>query len=239
MAQYLRKRFLVTLIYDYSDRARLYPGATIMPAMPHALIDTSGMTSVQDYMAEHKNLRRKMNIFRNKGGTSEVISGVLGQDDIASVKDCFLATAEKSVVYLPYQDIYLNAALRTSRTPLKGVYYFVTRLNGEFLGYQAAIKTGTCLNALHGAFDRERKTTHHAYDLIFAQMVEFALDNGLTTVDFGSVINTTKQRAVNRVVDMSYFLFSSNAVAQRLLARLLRGTKMQGEEQLRFRTGTG
>ena len=94
--------------------------------------------------------------------------------------------------YLPYQDLYLEAAVNTSETNIETVHYFIATLNGDFLGYQAAIQTGSNLNALHGAFNRNLKTTYHAYDILFVKMTKFAIENGLKTIDFGAVINLTK-----------------------------------------------
>jgi len=234
MADFLKKNYLLTLIYDYSEKDYLYPDSTRLPAPPHALIDISHMISVQDYIKEHKNIKHKMNIFINNGGTFEIIDNVLNKETIDSLRKCFISTSEKSLFYLPYQDIYLNSALKTSGTQLDKVYYFIAKLNGDFLGYQAALKTGSCLNALHGAFDRERKTTYHAYEILFVKMVEFAIENGLKSIDFGSVINTSKKRMVNKSLDMSYYLFSKYAFLQRVMTKLLKISKIQGKGQMQF-----
>ena len=231
---YLNRKCMSFMVYDYAANSSLYENATVYPSPPHALIDTSQMLSVEDYLSLHKNIKKKMNIFQKNGGTFEIIEHRLGQNDLDSVKKCFLMTAEKSLFYLPYQDLYLQSALRTSAKPLEQIYYFIARLNGEFLGYQAAIKTGKCLNALHGAFDRERKTTFHAYDLLFAQMTEFAINNGLNSIDFGSVINTTKQRAVNRIIDLSYYIFSNSRIFRAVLNNMLKSSKMLSYDQLKF-----
>jgi hypothetical protein len=175
-----------------------------------------------------------MNIFRNNGGEFEIACDVLDEELIASVRKCFISTAEKSIFYLPYQDLYLNSALITSQTKIDNVYYFIMKLNGEFLGYQAAIKTGTCLNALHGAFDRERKTTFHAYDILFVEMTKFAIENGLKTIDFGAVLNITKQRMVNNTIPMSYFVMSKFSFSQKFFCRYMELTKIQGDKQMRF-----
>lgn len=238
MVQDLRQRCMAVVIYDYDHHANHHTGASVLPSMPHALIDTSGMTAIQDYLSQHKNMKRKMNIFRNNGGTFEVVRNRMDPNDLGSVRRCFVATAEQSTTYLPYQDLYLSAALKTSGTHLDNVYYFVARLNGEFLGYQAALTTGTCLNALHGAFDRDRKTTYHAYDLLFIQMVEFAIAHGLKSIDFGSINNTTKQRAINKSIAMSDFVYSKYPAGQWLVNELLRRSKVQGEDQLRYRAQT-
>jgi hypothetical protein len=234
IAQYLKKNFLSVTIYDYADKAQLYPDSVIFPAPPHALIDTAKMNGIDDYLSLHKNIKQKMRIFKNNGGTFEIVNRHMPPDLLASMKKCFVSTAENSLFYLPYQDLYLNAAIRTSSTPIDQAVYFVARLNGEFLGYQAAIMTGSCLNALHGAFDRDLKTTYHAYDLLFAQMTEFAINHQLTQIDFGSVINITKQRAVNKIIDLSYYQLSKSSFFQFVIGKLFRASKMNGKEQLQF-----
>ena len=235
MMAYLKENSLLTIINDYSDQYKLYEKASILPALPHALIETSAMTSVGDYTKQYKNIKRKMRVFKNKGGEYICVNSQLSEEQTSSLKKCFLATAEKSAFYLPYQDLYLSAAQKTSRTPIEKVYYFVATLNGEFLGYQAAVQTGSNLNALHGAFNRNLKTTYHAYDILFVKMTEFAIENGLKTIDFGAVLNLTKQKMLNKSIDMSYFLFSKYGAIQWLFKNLLKLTKIQGKEQMRFR----
>jgi hypothetical protein len=234
IALFLKTNSFLTIINDYSDKTYLYPNATILPSLPHAIIDISQMTSIDEYICNFKSIKRKINIFRNNGGKFELAHNVLHDKDIASVRKCFISTAEKSIFYLPYQDLYLNSALILSGTQIENVYYFIMRLNGEFLGYQAAVKTGTCLNALHGAFNRELKTTYHAYDILFVEMTKFAIENGLKTIDFGAVLNVTKQRMVNNTIPMSYFMLSKSTFVQWVFYRLLKLTKIQGDKQMRF-----
>lgn len=235
MANYLKSITLLTIINDYSENSKLYPQASVLPALPHALIDTSHMNEIQDYIIEHKNIKRKANSFRNKGGKFDIVSNNLSDEQLSSLKKCFISTAENSIFYLPYQDLYLNSAINTSKTKLNEVYYFIAYMNGEFLGYQAAIKTGKKLNALHGAFDRTRKTNFHAYDLLFFHMTEFAINNGLTLIDFGAVLNTTKQRMINKSIKMSYYLLSKYSIIQWLLNNMLKLTKIQGKDQMKYR----
>ena len=233
---FLKKNSLLTIITDYTENAGLYDGASILPALPHALIDCSGMTSIEDYLQDFKNIKRKLKVFKNKGGEYIRVEQKLDNEQLASLKRCFISTSENSVFYLPYQDLYLNAAMTTSSTSIENVHYFIAMMEGEFLGYQAAIKTGKYLNALHGAFDRDRQTTHHAYDILYVKMTEFALENGLKTCDFGAVLNYTKQKMVNKTIDMSYFLLGKNAMVQQIFSWFLQTTKIQSNKQLKFKT---
>jgi hypothetical protein len=233
--RFLKKHSILTIITDYTENSSLYYGASILPALPHALIDCSGMTSIQDYLQDFKNIKRKLKVFKNKGGEYIRVEQKLDNGQLEFLKKCFISTAEKSVFYLPYQDLYLNAAMTTSSTNIENVHYFIATLDGEFLGYQAALKTGKYLNALHGAFDRDRQTTYHAYDILYVKMTEFALENGLKICDFGAVINFTKQKMVNKTIDMSYFLLGKFAVIQKIFSWFLKLTKIQGDKQLRFK----
>jgi hypothetical protein len=235
MVHQLSRKTLVCIITDYTSNISLYDKATPLPALPHALIDTSGMTSIADYTANFKNIHKKLKVFTRKGGEYVMVENKLDSEFITALKNCFIATSEKSIFYLPYQDLYLKSALHTSGTYLGNVYYFVAMMNGHFIGYQAAIKTGKHLNALHGAFDRNLKTTQHAYDILFAKMTEFAIKNGLEIIDFGAVLNRTKQRMVNRTLEMSYYLMSRNRIIQWFFGLLLKHTRIQGSEQLKFR----
>ena len=107
-------------------------------------------------------------------------------------------------------------------------------LKGEFVGYQAAVKTGKHFSGLHGAFDRQRATTYHAYSILFVKMVEFAVEHELKMIDFGVVLNETKKRMVNKTNQLSYFLLSKSALFKWILVRMHHFTRMQGQEQVQY-----
>jgi len=71
-------------------------------------------------------------------------------------------------------------------------------------------------------------------DILFVKLTEFAIANKLKSIDFGSVINVTKQRMVNKTKNMSYFLFSKYLIVQKIFNIFLRMTKIQGKEQMKF-----
>ena len=235
MARFLESRGNAIVIMDYSNNGALYPQATTLPCLPHALIDTSQMSRIEDFTGIHKNIRRKMRKFSNKGGTYQIKQRTFPKEYLSELEKCFISTADKSVFYLPYQDLYLESAKTTGLKDIPEVYYFIARLNGEFIGYQAAIKTGKYLNGLHGAFDRERSSNYHAYDLLFVKMAEFAIEHGLHAIDLGVVLNETKAKMVNKTIEMSYYLMSKSALLKWFLGRIFRVTRMQSEEQMKFR----
>ena len=238
MLNYLKENSILTIVNDYTINRSLHESASELPALPHALIDTSEMTSLEDYTGNYKNIKRKIRAFKAKHGMYMRIDRQLNKEQLPLLKKCFISTSEKSVMYLPYQELYLNAALVTSSTSLNNVYYFVATLDDEFMGYQAALITGEYLNALHGAFDRNRKSNYHAYDILYVKMAEFALENGLKAVDVGPVVNYTKEKMANKLIDMSYFIYSKYSVIQKIFGQFLKYTKIQGAEQMKFRQGT-
>ena len=101
MIAYLKEHSILTIINDYTENIALYKKASILPALPHALIETTSMITIGDYMSDHKNIKRKMRVFKNKGGEYIRISSQLNEDQISSLKKCFSSTAEKSAFYLP------------------------------------------------------------------------------------------------------------------------------------------
>jgi len=234
MVSYLKKRNLLTVIYDHSENADQFESATVFPALPQALIDCSTFGTIEDYTQRYKNLKRKIRKFNNKQGLYAKVDHQLSEAQLTSLKNCFQATIDKSVIYLPYQDLYLNAALTTGRTKLEHIFYFVATIEGEFIGYQTALVTGKYLNALHGAFDRTRKTTYHAYDIMFVKMAEFAIERGLTFVDFGGVANFTKEKMANTLRSTSYFIYSKYSIVQKTFNFFFKFTTIQGEDQLKF-----
>lgn len=234
MIKYLKEKKILTVIYDYKCNTHHYHNPSVLPALPHAIINTTSMKSINDYLDSFKNIKRKIRVFERKGGKFFLIRNNLNDEQLIGLKNCFISTSQKSVFYLPYQSLYLNSALTTSKTSIENVYYFVAYINNEFIGYQAALKTGTNLKALHGAFDRNQKTNYHAYDILFVKMVEFAIDNGITKIDYGAVLNYTKQKMINESVGMSYFLLSKYSIIQWFFTNLLKITNIQSNKQLKF-----
>ena len=233
--EFLQKNFFTTIVTDFSANRDIYNTGSELPSLPWAVINCKGMNTIEDYTRDYKNIKRKLIVFRKKGGEYHLHPERLNDEQLLSLKRCFISTADNSAFYLPYQELYLKVAVTTAGTVLKDVYYFTATLNGEFIGYQAALKTGKYLNALHGAFDRNRKSNFHAYDILFVKMTEFAIQHGLELVDFGLVLNYTKQKMVNQTKPMSYFILSKSKFVNRIFTGFLKMTKIQSKEQHKFR----
>lgn len=95
------KNGMLTIITDYTNNASLFQNSSILPALPHALIDCSEMSSLEDYLGNYKNIKRKIKTFRNKGGEYLRVEGKLSEQQLLALRRCFISTAENSVFYLP------------------------------------------------------------------------------------------------------------------------------------------
>jgi len=66
-------------------------------------------------------------------------------------------------------------------------------------------------------------------------MTEFALENNLLIVDFGAVVNHTKQKMMNKSNDISYFILSKHYIIQKVFSAFLKLTNIQSKKQMKFR----
>ncbi|NND08519.1 MAG: hypothetical protein HKN87_19235 [Saprospiraceae bacterium] len=123
MINFLKKDQILTIINDYDYNQSRYDQSCHLPALPHAIVDCSSLNSIEDYIKMYKNMKRKIRVFKKKGGEFSRIECQLSSEQIAGLQRCFLSTAEKSVCHLPYQDLYLKAALISSGTQIEQVHY--------------------------------------------------------------------------------------------------------------------
>ena len=56
----LRKKFLLLIIHDLADNAPLHPASIVMPYPDEGIIDTRGYTTINDYLANHHNLKKNL-----------------------------------------------------------------------------------------------------------------------------------------------------------------------------------
>jgi len=71
------------------------------------------------------------------------------------------------------------------------------------------------------------------------RMVEFAIEHGLESVDFGSILNTTKQRMNEQGREHELLPPEQETPLLRaFFGGLMRLSKAQGQEQMQFRSGS-
>ena len=234
MLNHLVQQSYGVILTDSQDpSARLSDGREF-PYVSDGVIDLSAIASAEDYIAQHRNIKRKIKGFINKGGTIETQHGPLDTPAIAAVSRCIDATAAKSLIYSPFQDIFPQAVRETCRLDSTNLVHFIARMRGEFLGYHTFLKTGDGLRMLHGAFDRTRDTTFHAYENLIIETVRYATARKLAKVYFGPIMNETKRRMMNTSRKSVMFFYSDKPVIKTLIPLLLPYSRFQRRELLAF-----
>jgi hypothetical protein len=234
MIDYMRRRARLFVVIDEHAHGAFHQAARAFPYVNDGAIDVSRMHGVQDYLAEHRNIKRKIQEFRSKGGAIDVCTGPLDAGLSQKVRACLEATARRSLIRSPFQDTFVDCAVATGRCDSPRTVHFIARLQGEFVGYHSFLQTGDGLRMMHGAFDRERPTTHHAYENIIIDTVRHAIESGLKSVCFGPVMNETKRRMMNRFEEVDLYFYAKGSLAQMVFARVLPHTRLQSEELLVF-----
>jgi Acetyltransferase (GNAT) domain len=234
MISHLRSNCYGVMITDRLANAHLHTGCAAFPYVSDGIVDVTCMHDVQDYVGAHRNIKRKIKAFTNKGGRIDVVRGPLDDSLVDTVRRCISATADTSIIRSPFQDTFLDAASETCRCTSEDVVHFIAAMNGEVLGYHSFIRAGTGLRMMHGAFDRTRRTTHHCYENLIIATVDWALKEGLDAVHFGPILNETKRRMMNRSEAAALYFHSDNLLIRGLVPLAFRFSRMQSRQLLAF-----
>ncbi len=214
---FLTSRYLLGCLIDAADKESPRPAATI-PHLDYGVIDLRTAPSPDYFLARHGNLGRKLRKFRNRGGTLEVIEGALPQSDREKIWG-WLETLTPAV-YTPFQDLYPAMACRALGEPA-GTVHFISRLQGELVGYQSFVHRGAALSCLSGVFDRSRTTTYHAYEALILESVRYAAAHGLKCLEYGPIVNPTKAKLMTHSVRAELRYYTRSALLRRSLGWVL------------------
>lgn len=230
----LRKKFLLLIIHDLAGNASLHPASIVMPYPDEGIIDTRGYTTINDYLADHHNLKKKLKEYQNIGGRVDIIEGRLDELVVKKIKECVISTGERSVFKLPYQNDYPDMCAGSAIIDKRNVIHFLCRSDEEFYGYHSFIVFKNQIRCLNGAFNRNLTTTHHAYENMIYCVVEYALTNEIQTIYFGPTLNETKKRMMNKFLPTQLYLSSKMPLLLKLFVPLLRRSRLNARELLEF-----
>jgi hypothetical protein len=124
--------------------------------------------------------------------------------------------------------------MKSASLEKNNVVHFVCRTSTDFLGYHSFMDFGSHLRCLNGAFNRELKTTHHAYENMILKVVEYSEEKGIKRIHFGPVLNETKRRMMHEFKPTNIHFSSSNALLNSVFPLVLRNSKMMNKSILRF-----
>ncbi len=164
------------------------------PLMDWGIMPIAAPTLLDEYFAQHSHLQRKLNKFRNKGGTVATIRGPLPVALHAPFAHCLDQAEKNSMGRIPHQDNYINMARQAWCLDSPQVVHFVAYLGATVVGYHSFAITGKQLCCLSGGFDRTLSTTYHAYENLIVESLRFCLTEGFMRIDYGPIINQTKAK---------------------------------------------
>lgn len=230
----LRKRFLLLFIHDLASNASLHPTSGVMPYTDESIIDTRGYTTIDDYLTEHHNLKKKLKDYQKIGGRVEVLEGILDEHIVKKIKECVISTGEKSVFKLPYQDDYPDMCIGSATIDNRNIIHFLCRSDEEFYGYHSFMVFKNQIRCLNGAFNRNLVTTHHAYENMIYSVVAYAIERKIHIVYFGPTLNETKKRMMNRFIPTKLYVSSKVPLLLKLFIPVLKRSRLNARELLEF-----
>ena len=220
---FLRRSYLMGAILESDDPATGGVYASF-PFCDYGVVDLRGKHSVNDLYLDSKNLKRKVSKFRNKGGEIEVIYGKLSQELCDAAIRCM--NSLKPLILTPFQDNYNNMVLRASAHANDRILHFVARMEDECIGYHSFAWSGNSLYCLSGAFDRTRHSNYHAYENLILASADFCLEQGLSMIHYGPVMNATKAKMMSHFVPVEQRFFARFDQAQQLVRWFMAKTKL-------------
>jgi hypothetical protein len=230
----LRKKFHLLFIHDLASNAFLHPTSVVMPYPDESIIDTRGYTTIDDYFAEHHNLKKKLKEYQKIGGRVEIVEGSLAKHFVEKIKECVISSGERSVFKLPYQNDYPDMCKGSATIDNHNLIHFLCRSDDEFYGYHSFIVFKNQIRCLNGAFNRNLPTTHHAYENMIYGVVAYAIENKIQTVYFGPTLNETKKRMMNRFLPTQLYISSNVPLFLKLFVPILRRSRLNAKELLEF-----
>ena len=230
----LRKKVLLLIIHDLAGNASLHPASIVMPYTDEGIIDTRRYTTINDYLADHHNLKKKLKEYQKIGGRVDIIKGRLDEPVVKKIKECVISTGERSVFKLPYQNDYPDMCAGSATIDNPNVIHFLCRSDEEFYGYHSFIVFKNQIRCLNGAFNRNLATTYHAYENMIYSVVEYAVENEILTVYFGPTLNETKKRMMNNFFPTQLYISSKMPLLLKLFVPLLRRSRLNARELMEF-----
>ncbi len=189
--------------------------------LPMVHVDVSGYSSLDDYIAglskkRRRNCRTERERFASAGATIEFVEGPFDGEIADEMLGCLAASAERSTLTVPYNDVLTHAdAFRAQQQ-----FGLVARLDGKMIGFMSFIESGGVLMQAHGGLDYVRSTEVQAYHNLIYAAIGLAIERGCNRLSMGPLNNETKRRAGTDLLPMAACLWNKNPV-DALVARQL------------------
>jgi hypothetical protein len=207
------------------------PGAIEIPGIDAGFIEVDQFTSVDEYVKLRKNLRKKMNAFRNKGGTVDITHGALSQQEREAIESLYDTMQHRALV--PYQDIFARLVGNVATIDDPNMVHIVTRLNSDIVGYHSFYVGGRTLHCLSGGFDRTLKSTYHAYENLIIESVRYCLEHGLSLINYGPALNETKIKLMTSFQTFNIHIYPRYRLMRWPFAKLLNRSVFNTSDEIK------
>jgi len=234
LLQLIKKQFFFLFIHDLAANAGLHDGSVKLQYPDNGIIETKGLKSIQDYLSLHKNLKKKIRHYSKNGGRVDIVSGRLSKQLQLKVKDSVLSTSRLSLFKLPFQENYANMCISSADIDNNRIVHFICRSDKEFYGYHTFMQFENQMYCMNGAFNRNLPTTHHAYENMIYSTVEYGVEQGISSIHYGPVLNETKKRMMEQFIPTQLYIYSFIPGVVKTLSPFLKRSRLQNTKLLEY-----
>ncbi len=215
MLQYLkdeREADMVTIV-DTSSSGSEYEraGFGAFPCSSEAWFDATSYTEISEYLAAHRSLRK--NLSRRKSRiTTEVRRGALSTEEQEQLQRCVACSVEYSRVANPCQEFFERHIFDTEVVTSDKYVHILVRVDGVIAGFHIFQVSGSSLGGVLGGFNREYTRNNFLYERVIVASLDYAIEHGLSRVQYSLVDNLTKSRLVDLREPCELYFYSRNPV---------------------------
>jgi hypothetical protein len=225
-------------IVDTSVHEEIYRrgGFTCFPTSSEAFFDVTRYEDVSQYLAAHRSLRKNLARRKNRVKT-EIMPGPVCAPDRAQVKACVECSARLSKVNNPCQQFFEEHIFDTDVFNSDKYVHIRVRVDGVVAGFHIFQVCGTRMGGVLGGFNREYTRNNFVYERVVVASLRYAIEQGLTRVQYSLVDNRTKQRLVPSRQPCAVYFFSNNALNRKVFESTYKYSDMydlhllEGEEK--------
>lgn len=157
-------------------------------------IDCRTFGDSSDFLAKHKRLRRHLRQHAKSGGTVYLHEGPVGEELARQFSRLVLTTYRHhgGMGRIQFKDYAYRTCGSFFMNSRDAVHIYASE-NGRLTGLQSFVRHPARLELSEGGFDRSRDT-HHAYEAIIAESVDYAVEHGIDFIGYGGIWNAGKDR---------------------------------------------
>jgi hypothetical protein len=177
--------------------------------LPMVHVPLQDCHSMDQYVASlskkrRRNYRSERARFVEVGATIDFIQGPLEENLAAQLQVCLNASARRSALEVPYNDVLTDPKAFQAQSQM----IFVARMESQVIGFMGFLADGDRLLQCHGGLDYQRSYQAQAYHNLFYAAIEYAVENGYQRLTMGPLNNETKRRLGQELKPMTACLWN-------------------------------